>query len=350
MNTIPHGKIGGLPAEVREELNRRLFAGAEGPDLLAWLNALPEVRAVLESKFEGRPILQQNLSKWRQGAFQMWVVRREAAAMFRRDMAAVEGEPAAGAVGVQVDDDKESGPASLQAKEQMDMMAYWLAARFSLEFPQVDEAEGLGRLRLLERMTRLLTMLRRENHASIRIDLMREQGGGAARPARSLVSAGGGRGQSSREGGGAAAGRSHTANKQPAQEGSPAQVGSGTCTPPAPSRPGGKGMAGMTVLEGPISGRMPSETGAALESEEEDEDFDSLLDRLADRWADVPIGADGRMEAAELARHTTPADQAALLAAFPGWDLERIFRRLAEVRFDDEPEEAGAEEAETPAH
>lgn len=71
------GKIARLPNHVRHELNRRLFDGAGGPQLLAWLNSLPEVQAVLAREFAGRPVNQQNLSNWRTGAYGEWRFRQE---------------------------------------------------------------------------------------------------------------------------------------------------------------------------------------------------------------------------------------------------------------------------------
>ena len=72
-----NGKIARLPSSIRRELNERLDNAGEGPEILDWLNALPEVQEVLEGKFKGVPISKQNLSEWRQGGFQEWLLRRE---------------------------------------------------------------------------------------------------------------------------------------------------------------------------------------------------------------------------------------------------------------------------------
>jgi hypothetical protein len=71
------GKIARLPKLIRDELNRRLDNGADGPELLAWLNALPEVQAVLAEKFAGRPLSKQNLSDWRLGGYAEWAAIRD---------------------------------------------------------------------------------------------------------------------------------------------------------------------------------------------------------------------------------------------------------------------------------
>jgi hypothetical protein len=66
------GKIARLPKLIRDELNQRLENGADGPELLAWLNALPEVQRVLAEKFHGRPLTKHNLSDWRRGGYADW--------------------------------------------------------------------------------------------------------------------------------------------------------------------------------------------------------------------------------------------------------------------------------------
>ncbi|MDR3456041.1 MAG: hypothetical protein P4N60_01235, partial [Verrucomicrobiae bacterium] len=65
MNTLPdntdidttesthNGKIGRLPRELREQLNRRLDQNEPGGRILDWLNALPAVQAVLQADFKG---------------------------------------------------------------------------------------------------------------------------------------------------------------------------------------------------------------------------------------------------------------------------------------------------------
>ncbi len=71
-----NGKIARLPREVRKQLNERLERSEESPQLLAWLNALPEVKKILQKDFAGVPISPQNLSQWRQGGFEEWLARR----------------------------------------------------------------------------------------------------------------------------------------------------------------------------------------------------------------------------------------------------------------------------------
>jgi hypothetical protein len=71
------GKIARLPQTVRQQLNLRLADGEPGRQLVAWLNGLPEVKAVLERDFGGRPVTEQNLSEWKQGGFVDWQRHQE---------------------------------------------------------------------------------------------------------------------------------------------------------------------------------------------------------------------------------------------------------------------------------
>ena len=72
-----NGKIARLPRDIRNQLNERLDCSEESPQLLEWLNALPEAQQVVKDHFAGVPISPQNLSQWRQGGFQEWLARRD---------------------------------------------------------------------------------------------------------------------------------------------------------------------------------------------------------------------------------------------------------------------------------
>jgi hypothetical protein len=72
-----NGKIARLSRPLRDQLNQRLDQSQPGPQLLAWLNAPPEVQSMLRQEFDGVPISKQNLSQWRQGGFQEWLLRQE---------------------------------------------------------------------------------------------------------------------------------------------------------------------------------------------------------------------------------------------------------------------------------
>src|SRR5882724_1373591 len=67
------GKIAQLPKTIREELNRRLEDGQQGPELLPWLNELPVTKNLLNKQFGGKPISKFNLSDWRHGGYHDWL-------------------------------------------------------------------------------------------------------------------------------------------------------------------------------------------------------------------------------------------------------------------------------------
>jgi hypothetical protein len=77
MKKTRHGKIARLPFPIREDVNRRLREGVEGKMVVAWLNTLPEVRAILDGVFGGGVIREQNLSEWRKGGYRDWLEREE---------------------------------------------------------------------------------------------------------------------------------------------------------------------------------------------------------------------------------------------------------------------------------
>jgi hypothetical protein len=76
MKTI--GKITQLPAEIREQLHKRMQNAEKPKALLQWLNALPEVKALLVEKFDGHPITKQNLSDYKKYSFRNWQLRQDA--------------------------------------------------------------------------------------------------------------------------------------------------------------------------------------------------------------------------------------------------------------------------------
>ena len=99
MSTTRIGKIGRLPRQVREELNRRLLEGEPGITLVAWLNGQAAVQPVLDRWFGGRPVTEQNLSEWRQGGYEDWQRQEEARAWVRELGEATEGLGNAGELG-----------------------------------------------------------------------------------------------------------------------------------------------------------------------------------------------------------------------------------------------------------
>ena len=70
-------KIAQFPKPVRDALNRKLDDGIYGPELLDWLNGLPEVKRILARRFNNIPVSSQNLSTWRETGFCEWQQAQE---------------------------------------------------------------------------------------------------------------------------------------------------------------------------------------------------------------------------------------------------------------------------------
>ena len=67
------GKIGKLPRPIRHELCHRLNKSESATKIIAWVNELPEARAVFDTEFNGKGITPQNLSEWRKGGYLDWL-------------------------------------------------------------------------------------------------------------------------------------------------------------------------------------------------------------------------------------------------------------------------------------
>jgi hypothetical protein len=100
-------------------LNQRLERSEPGPQLLAWLNALKEVKRIVKAEFGGVPISKQNLSQWRRGGFQEWLARQELWAKLR-DMEAFAKDLGAERDNVVADD-----VATVLAAHYAALMATW---------------------------------------------------------------------------------------------------------------------------------------------------------------------------------------------------------------------------------
>jgi len=70
------GKIARLPADIRHELNSRVYNGKSGPEILTWLNELPVVKEILAAKFDAAPVNENNLSSWRDIGYQRWLAEQ----------------------------------------------------------------------------------------------------------------------------------------------------------------------------------------------------------------------------------------------------------------------------------
>ena len=157
MNSTRNGKIARLPLTVRELLNQRLRDGEQGKKLVAWLNALPEVQAVMDAEFCGKPIREQSLSEWKQGGYRDWLEYQEA----REVMARLQEELPEGG-------DPE-GPALSET------LARWLAARYAVATRRLLETEGPEQWRLLRELCGDVVELRRGDHSAKRLEIERKR-------------------------------------------------------------------------------------------------------------------------------------------------------------------------------
>ncbi len=148
------GKIARLPRHLRDALNRRLDVSQPAATILAWLNAEPETKEVLDVFFDGAAITGQNLSVWRQGGFQDWLRQQEDADFVRR-----LADPFAGT-------GEEPGHRPVSD---------WLGPMLSLELARVvralldQDADPEKRWQRLEQFLPVLSRLRRDEHRAIRV-------------------------------------------------------------------------------------------------------------------------------------------------------------------------------------
>jgi len=157
MNLTRNGKIARLPLAIRQELNRRLDEGEQGKKLVAWLNGLPEVQAIVTAEFGGKPIREQNLSEWKQGGYRDWLAQQEALEIAER-----LGEDAA--------EWAREGHAPLT-----DTVAHWLAARYAVATRRVAETDGREGWHLLREMCGDIVELRKGDHSAERLRIERER-------------------------------------------------------------------------------------------------------------------------------------------------------------------------------
>jgi len=155
-----NGKIARLPRDIREALNRRLQDGEPGGPLLAWLNALPSVTAVLAKDFEGCVLSKQNLCEWRAGGFAEWQARQEALAQ-ARELTADAMELVAATEG-----------------RLTDHLATVLAARYAAALAGWNgemNDDFRRKLRALRGLCQDIVELRRGDHSGTRLNIERER-------------------------------------------------------------------------------------------------------------------------------------------------------------------------------
>jgi hypothetical protein len=159
MNPTPKGKIGRLPKAVQEQVNRRLAQGEKGRLLVAWLNSLPQVQAMLAAEFAGKPIREQNLSEWRHHGYADWLRDQEARNLARQMIA----------------EDRELQPSG--DPPLTDQMAAWVSVRYLRAVRKLVEnpAGGEPDLKVLREFGHDLVALRRGDHSAARLKMEQER-------------------------------------------------------------------------------------------------------------------------------------------------------------------------------
>ena len=153
------GKIARLPKAIRDEVNHRLLDGERAAPILEWLNAQPEVQAVLARWFAGRPINEQNLSQWRLGGFRHWVAHQFTShqmlslAEIAHDLAPRTG------------------------RNITDQLAVQFISGCLLNLPDLTHADAHSpdELKRLQQVAELLNHLRRGDHQASKLSLERER-------------------------------------------------------------------------------------------------------------------------------------------------------------------------------
>ena len=156
MTKTRNGKIARLPRNLRNQLNRRLDDAEQGAKLVAWLNRQPRVRQILAENFQGQPISEQNLSEWKAGGYQDWVLQQESLEQ-ARDLAADAGDVSAATDG-----------------RLSDHLATVLAARYATLLAKWDGevTENFTRqVRALRGLAQDIATLRRGDHHVARLHL-----------------------------------------------------------------------------------------------------------------------------------------------------------------------------------
>ncbi len=153
-----NGKIARLPASLREQVNRRLDNGEPGRDILLWLNAEPEARAVLDRDFAGQEISDSNLTHWRQGGFVDWQRQQETVAETERILSE----------GLELE--------QLGEKALTERLAVWLVGRYIAATRRlVESTDAEASWKLLRELSHNVVALRRGDHTAARLRLTEER-------------------------------------------------------------------------------------------------------------------------------------------------------------------------------
>jgi hypothetical protein len=152
------GKIARLPVAIRRQLNLRLENGEPGVSLVRWLNGLPEVQSILAAQFDGQPIAQNNLTRWKQGGYKDWLEEQRAL-------------QAAATVLEQAD-----GLKALAGENLAERMTLVLTAKMAMELQRLDALpDGEKKARRWRELLGSLALVRRGHLQGERIQVEREK-------------------------------------------------------------------------------------------------------------------------------------------------------------------------------
>ncbi len=149
-----NGKIARLPKAVREKLNELLAEGVPGNKLIEWLNGRPEVKEVLAAEFFGEPVSHMNLTRWKQGGYQDWILQQETRELVR---------------GLTEEGDELLSDAN---EPVSDRVGVWLAARYAVIARKLArDGDAMDWKRLRELCSDVVS-LRRSDHGTRRLKLL----------------------------------------------------------------------------------------------------------------------------------------------------------------------------------
>jgi len=158
-NPTRNGKIARLPKPIRQEINQRLENGATARSLIGWLNDLPEVKAVVQSEFDGHPVSEQNLSQWRKGGYEDWLRHQEALEVVK--VLYEQGEEL-----------KAEGQDRMPVNE---VLSLWLSSRFVVATREIAALDGDQAWRKQRQMCDDLMKMRRAEHRADHLQIERDR-------------------------------------------------------------------------------------------------------------------------------------------------------------------------------
>ena len=152
------GKIARLPEQIREQINHRLQDGEEGRQVIAWLNSIDEVKAVLSQGFDNCEITDGNLCEWKRGGYADWQAQQTTLDEARRIVS--EGGELA-----------QTGKGALA-----DNLAAWMIGRYILATRKlVEMGDDPEAWKLLRAFCQDLVALRRGEHSAEWLRIERER-------------------------------------------------------------------------------------------------------------------------------------------------------------------------------